>query len=117
MNPMIMAGTIVALYLRSATGEESRIREQMSELMEVVRCYNLQIVGEYIDVKGNRNAFESMIADVKKKGVKYLLTYDPGRLTRRGMNDLWSIIQRVEGEGAQVYFCEQNCLVPVGIAR
>jgi DNA invertase Pin-like site-specific DNA recombinase len=106
MNSMIMVGSVVAFYLRSAAGGESHIREQRSGLMEVVRRHNLQVVGEYVDVKGSRNALEAMVADISKKGVQCVLTRDPSRLTRRGLDDFLSIIQRLEGEGAHVHFCD-----------
>ncbi len=111
-------GAEVALYLRCSTsGQKNSIEDQDSSVMEVVRRFKLQVAKRYTDegISGStvdeRDAIMTMIAEVGRMGIKYILIYDVSRLTRGGQGDFWSIIHELKKQGVLVYCCQHELFI------
>ncbi len=120
MNVMPV-GVKAAVYIRTACSPQpDSTAVQSAEVARVVDKYALNVVRTYRDlgVSGaaiqGREGLKQMIADIEPLGINVIIVYDLARLSRKGLTEVWALLDLFRKKGARIYVCQGDMFIDTG---
>ena len=102
----------VALYCSELNFCEISIEEQMEKLKKYCKHFDLEIVGEYIDIKDDKCNFNQMIEDIKNKEFNIIVSYSFDTLSKKD-DDLHKLINELDKYNYELHLENTYEYVPI----
>ena len=102
----------VVLYCSELSTCEISIEEQMKKLKKYCKHFDLEIIGEYIDVKDEKYKFNQMIDDIKEKQFNIIVSYSFDTLSKKD-EDLYRLINELDKYNYELHLENTYEYVPI----
>ncbi|MBU4312670.1 MAG: recombinase family protein [Candidatus Omnitrophica bacterium] len=105
----------IAIYARVSKNDESQDpQNQLNPLRDYAKALGGEIVAEYIDLasggKSDRENFLKMLEDVDKRKFDLLLIWALDRLSREGISNTLSYLERIKRNGIALKSLQESWL-------